>query len=87
MKKVLAILALALFLGGLSAPVIAANSDSFTQIELAEDDPKKKEKKSEKKAESTEKSSDCSKSCEGKSAKKSDCSSETKEAKKSDCSK
>ena len=76
MKKALVIIALALFVGGISAPVIAANSSNFARIELQEEDPKKKEKKSEtteKKAESTEKSSDCSKSCEGKKE-SSDCS-------------
>jgi hypothetical protein len=74
MKKVLAILALALFLGGISAPAIAAISDNAAQIVLAEDEPKKKETKKAKKSEkATTKSSDCSKSCEGES-KKSDCS-------------
>ncbi|MCK4746074.1 MAG: hypothetical protein KAT15_03525 [Bacteroidales bacterium] len=73
MKKALAILALALFLGGISAPVIAASFDNATQIVLAEEEPKKEEKKAEKKSEkSTEKSSECSKSCGGE--KKSDCS-------------
>ena len=78
MKKTLAILALALFIGGISAPVIAKNSNSLTLISLQEDDPKKKAEgeKSEKKAEnskeatksgdcSKEKKSDCSSKCEG----------------------
>ena len=78
MKKTLAILALALFIGGISAPVIANNSNSLTLISLQEDDPKKKVEgeKSEKKAEnskeatksgdcSKEKKSDCSSKCEG----------------------
>ena len=80
MKKVLAILALALFIGGISAPVIAANSNALTVIALNQDDPKKKEKKekkSEKSKEATKKSSEC---C---GEKKSDCSTE----KKSDCKK
>jgi len=76
MKKTLAILALALFIGGISVPAIAANSNALTLISLHEDDPKKKEKK-EKKAEKSkeatkssdcsakEKSSDCSSKCEG----------------------
>jgi hypothetical protein len=72
MKKVLAVLALALFLGGISAPVTAATSDHAAQIVLAEEEPKKDTKKAEKSEKSTEKSSDCSSSCEGK--KKSDCS-------------
>ena len=83
MKKVLAILALALFIGGISAPVIAANSNAATVIALAEDDPKKedpkkKEASKETSKEATTKSSDCA--AEKKS---SDCSTE----KKSDCKK
>ena len=78
MKKVLAILALALFIGGISAPVIAANSNALTVIALHVDDPKKKETTTEKKStEATKKSSECS------GEKKSDCSTE----KKSDCKK
>jgi len=78
MKKVLAILALALFIGGISAPVIAANSNALTVIALNEEDPKKKETTKEAtKKEATNKSSDCS------SEKSSDCSTE----KKSDCKK
>ena len=85
MKKVLAILALALFIGGISAPVIAANSNALTVIALNDEDPKEKEKKSEKSKEATKKSSDCSgeKSSECCGEKKSDCSGE----KKSDCKK
>ena len=83
MKKTLAILALALFIGGISVPVIATNSNALTLISLQDDDPKKKaegeksEKKAEKSKEAT-KSGDCSSE-----KKSSDCSSE----KKSDCSK
>ena len=78
MKKTLAILALALFIGGISAPVIPNNSNALTLISLQEDDPKKKaegeksEKKAEKSKEATksgdcskEKKSDCSSKCEG----------------------
>ncbi|MCP4310935.1 MAG: hypothetical protein GY790_06700 [Bacteroidetes bacterium] len=71
MKKTLAILALALFIGGISATAIAATIDTPVAIELREDD-KKKADKSKKKTEATKTSSDCSKSCEGE--KKSDCS-------------
>ena len=71
MKKALAIIALALFIGGTSATAIAATIDTPVAIELREDD-KKKAEKTEKKAEATKKSSDCSKSCQGE--KKSDCS-------------
>jgi len=73
MKKVLAILALALFIGGISVPAIAANNNAPTVISLNEDDPKKAEKskktsdctKTEKSSDctKTEKSSDCSKKC------------------------
>ena len=79
MKKVLAILALALFIGGISAPVIAANSNALTVIALNDEDPPKKEatKKKATKKEATKKSSDCS------SEKSSDCSTD----KKSDCKK
>ena len=79
MKKTLAIIALALFIGGISVPAIAANSNSFTIIALQEEDPKKKEgeKKAEKSKEAT-KSADCSNK-----KKASDCSSEKKTAKAS----
>jgi len=79
-KKTLAILALALFIGGISVPSIAAINNAPTLISLQEDDPKKKEKSEKKAATSKEatKSDDCSKV-----KKSSDCSSE----KKSDCSK
>ena len=77
MKKVLVILALALFIGGMSAPVIAANSNALTLISLQEEDPKKKEKKAEK-SETSKKATksksccevekkECSKKCGGKS--------------------
>jgi hypothetical protein len=76
MKKVLAILTLALFIGGISAPAIASVNSTATAIELADKDPKKKDtKKSEKKADCETKKasncetkkSDCSKSCGGSS--------------------
>ena len=57
MKKVLAILALALFIGGLSVPAIAVNNSNQTVIALNEEDPKNAE--TEKKSETTEKSSEC----------------------------
>ena len=81
MKKTLAILALALFIGGISVPVIAANSNALTLITLQDDDPKKKAEgeKSEKKADTSKeatKSGDCS------SEKKStDCSSKSESEK------
>ena len=76
MKKTLAILTLALFIGGISVPAIAVSNNALTIISLQDEDPKKKEK-SEKKAEtskeatksgdcsSEKKSSDCSSKCEG----------------------
>jgi len=73
MKKVLAIIALALFIGGTGATAIAATIDAPVSIELREDE--KKDKKTEnttKKSEATQKSSDCTKSAGGE--KKSDCS-------------
>ena len=72
MKKVLAILALALFLGGISATAVAATVDSPVAIELGEEEKKSEEKKSDNKDKTTAKSADCSKSCE--EEKKSDCS-------------
>jgi len=81
MKKTLAILALALFIGGISVPAIAASNNALTMISLQEEDPKKKEK-TEKKAETSKeatKSGDCA--TEKKAA---DCSTEKKS---SDCSK
>jgi len=47
MKKTLAIIALALFIGGISVPAIAAINNIPSQITLNEEDPKKKEKKAE----------------------------------------
>ena len=83
MKKTLAILALALFIGGISVPAIAASNNAPTLISLQEDDPKKKEKK-EKKEKKAATSKEATKSGDCSSEKKSsDCSSE----KKSDCSK
>ncbi|MFH0757380.1 MAG: hypothetical protein V2B15_08845 [Bacteroidota bacterium] len=74
MKKTLAILALVLFMGGISATAVAATVDSKVTIVAAEDEKKTEETKSESKdceakKETTAKSSDCSKGeekkCEG----------------------
>jgi len=74
MKKTIAILALALFIGGISVPVLANTYETQTLISLQDDDPKKKaeKKKSEKSKEATksgdctqEKKSDCSSKCGG----------------------
>jgi len=77
MKKALVILALALFIGGISAPVIASNNNALTLIELRDDDPKKK--KAEKSKEAT-KSGDCTQE-----KKASDCTHEKKSESSSKC--
>ena len=81
MKKILAVLALALFLGGIAVPAAAAILDVNVSIEFMEEDPKKKtaEKASaEKKADSEKTTSEGCASSEkaaesSKSTKKSDC--------------
>jgi hypothetical protein len=73
MKKLVAVIAIVAFLGGMSAPIVANDNASLTVIELADKDPKKADKKSDKKAadcatkETAKKSSDCT------TAKKSPC--------------
>jgi hypothetical protein len=73
MKKLVAVIAIVAFLGGMSAPIIANDNATLTVIELTDKDPKKADKKSDKKAadcatkESAKKSSDCT------TAKKSPC--------------
>ena len=76
MKKLLAVIALVAFLGGMSAPVIANDNASIFTIEHTDKDPKKTKKSdakssecSEKKAKSScgdEKKADCEKKCDGK---------------------
>ena len=79
MKKVVALVAIVAFMGGLSAPAFANENASVIAIELADKDPKKAEKKDKK-------SSDCS-ATEKAAKKSSDCSATEKTAKKSsDCS-
>jgi len=65
MKKVLAVLALAIFIGGVSAPVIASNNNVATAITLNEDDPKKKETKKETKKAATKSDAKSSSGCQG----------------------
>jgi hypothetical protein len=66
MKKALAILTIALFIGGISVPVIASSNNAMTLISLTDEEPKKKaegeksEKKAEKTKEAAKKSGDCS---------------------------
>jgi hypothetical protein len=80
MKKVLAVLALAIFLGGISATAIAATVRTSSTYQLYEEEKKADEKKSEAKTESSsKKSGECSKEC----TKSKECTSE----KTSDCSK
>jgi prophage tail gpP-like protein len=62
MKKVLAILALVAFMGGIGAPAFAATSQETIAITLADKDPEKKESKDKK-------SKDCSTKAESKKAK------------------
>jgi hypothetical protein len=80
MKKVLAVLTLALFIGGITVPAVAAISNNASVITLMEEDPAKKttEKKSEVKAE--KKSGDCAAPAEKSEAAK------KAEKKSSDCS-
>ena len=64
MKKTLVILALTLFIGGISVPAIAASNNALNLISLQDEDPKKKAKseKSETTKETSKeatKSSDC----------------------------
>ena len=80
MKKVLAILTVAFFLGGIAAPAFASNNNTLLTITQLDKDPVK-EKKAEKSAEST----DAKKSAECSDAKKSsEC---TKTEAKKDCAK
>lgn len=76
MKKTLAILALALFIGGIGAPVIASNSNALTLISLQEEDPKKK---------ATEKEGETKEATSKEATKGGDCSTEKTTEKKSDC--
>ena len=66
MKKLLAIIALALFIGGLSVPVMATGTELASQIELQGEDTKKKKEKGEECDKEATKSSDCAKECEKK---------------------
>ena len=69
MKKLLAIIALAVFIGGISSPAFASVSNNQNVI-VNSDDDSKKAKKAEKSKEATKseaKKSECSKSCGDKS--------------------
>ncbi len=72
MKKLVAVIAIVAFLGGMSAPIIANENSSASMVELMDKDPKKAEKKTDKK----EKAGDCTtekKSSDCTTAKKSPC--------------
>lgn len=75
MKKVLAILVIAMFLGGITAPAFASNSNTLISISTVDDDPKKAKK-------SAKKASDCDAKAEAKSSgcgeKASDCDTKAK---------
>ena len=84
MKKVLAVLTLALFIGGITVPAVAAINSDMAVITLSDDEQPKKET-TDKKSETTEKTSETK-------AKSGDCSShekaeapKTAEKKSSDC--
>jgi hypothetical protein len=74
MKKTLVILALTLFIGGISVPAIAASNNALNLISLQDEDPKKKAK-SEKSETTKETSKEATKSSDCSGEKKSDCSS------------
>ncbi|MEX0988028.1 MAG: hypothetical protein WD052_11175 [Bacteroidales bacterium] len=72
MKKLIAVLAIVAFMGGMSATAFAQSNDAVVAIELADKDPKKAEKKS---SECTDaKKSECT------DAKKSECDKTAKKA-------
>lgn len=96
MKKVLAVLVLAMFLGGITAPAFASDNISSTDISLFDDDPKKdkksKEKSSDCDTEVAVKTSDCGDKASDCKTSSSDCASKcgdkgvVTEAKAGDCS-
>ena len=61
MKKVLAILVIAFFLGGITAPVFASSNSALISTSIVDKDPKKAKKAEKKSAKATseKKSSDC----------------------------
>lgn len=87
MKKTLAIIALALFIGGISVPAIAAINNVPTQISLNEEDPKKKEQKAEtaKEGETTKAATKSDGCATEKKAEGDGCATEKKSESKSEC--
>jgi len=83
MKKVLALLALALFIGGTAVPAVAAINSDLAVITLSDDEQPKKET-TEKKSEAKKKSGDCTSHAKSDAPKKADAT-KTAEKKSSDC--
>lgn len=73
MKKVLAILVIAFFLGGITAPVFASSNSALISTSIVDKDPKKAKKSEKKSAEkkssdcTTEAKKDCGSTCGGSS--------------------
>ena len=85
MKKTLAIIALALFIGGISVPAIAAINNTPAQITLNEEDPKKKKAEAKKEGE-TKKAATKSDGCATeKKAEGDGCATKKKSESKSEC--
>jgi hypothetical protein len=80
MKKVLAILVIAMFLGGITAPAFASNNSTLITMSNVDDDPKKAKKSAKKAAKSDAKTEAKSEGC---GEKASDCDAKAKK----DCGK
>lgn len=92
MKKVLAILVLAMFVGGITAPVFASDNTELITISKVDKEPKKTKKADKKSSDcSSTKTSDCSdKKSNDAAVKVSDCDTKTSDCDtkaKKDCSK
>lgn len=85
MKKTLAIIALALFLGGISVPAIAAINNIPTQITLNDDDPKKKKAEATKEGETKEAAAKSEGCATEKKAEGDGCATEKKSESKKEC--
>lgn len=86
MKKTLAIIALALFIGGISVPAIAAINNTPVEITLTDDDPKKKKAETSKKEAETKKAATKTEGCATeKHAEGDGCATEKKSESKSEC--
>jgi hypothetical protein len=85
MKKVLAVLTLALFIGGITVPAVAAINSDMAVITLSDDEQPKKET-TDKKSETAEKTSETkAKSGDCSSHEKAEAPKKTAEKKSSDC--